>query len=66
MEAYITKDKSGLVQLWNNKPEFNKHTGCWQSWIIKGISNEVGIDITNNDLFREKITFDISPKKISL
>ena len=24
MKAYITKDKFGIVQLWNNKPEYNK------------------------------------------
>ena len=41
MKAYITKDKHGLVQLWNNKPEFNEVMDCWFAWIDKGYNNEV-------------------------
>ena len=54
MGAYLTKDNSGLVQLWNNEPELVN--GCWQAWIIKGVNNEVGIDVTGNDYFRNVFT----------
>ena len=66
MKAYITKDKYGLVQLWNNKPEFNKIMNCWAAWIIPGRQNEVAVDITANNCFRNNITFETSPKEIIL
>ena len=64
--AYLTKDKHGLVQLWNNKPKFNEVMDCWIAWITEGYHNEVAVDITANDTFRENITFDASPKQIEL
>ena len=64
MKAYITKDKFGLVQLWNNKPEYNNEMGCWQAWIKEGYYNEIAIDVTANNLFREMVTFESSPKSI--
>lgn len=66
MKAYITKDKFGLVQLWNNKPEYNNAMRCWQAWIKEGYYNEIGIDITANNLFRESVTFENSPRIIEL
>ena len=27
--AYLTKDKCGLIQLWNNKPELSKNKDIW-------------------------------------
>lgn len=66
MKAYITKDKYNLVQLWNNKPEYNNEMECWQAWIKKGYYNEVGVDVTANNLFRESVTFENSPKTIEL
>ncbi len=52
--AYLTKDPSGLVQLWNNKPEFNKSSGFYFAWINrKENKNEIGIDVTENKYFRE-------------
>lgn len=66
MNAYITKDKNGIVQLWNNKPEYNVIVGCWQAWIKKGYHNEVPIDITANDFFRSNISFEKSPKVLTL
>lgn len=55
--AYLTKDIQGIVQLWNNKPEWNKHFQQFQAWNIKGVHNEVPIDVTANNYFRE--AFDI-------
>ena len=55
--AYLTKDKSGLVQLWNNKPELSKDKSMWLAWIDKiNGKNEVGIDVTSNDYFRSLFT----------
>ncbi len=65
MKAYITKDKTGLVQLWNNKPNYNHIVNMWIGWIEKGRINEVPIDITANDYFRNNITFETSPKEIN-
>ena len=64
--AYLTIDKFGVVQLWNHKPEYNKKMKCWQAWIKKGYFNEVAIDITANDYFRNNITFEESPKEIKI
>lgn len=48
---YLTKDNTGLVQLWNNKPELAN--GIWVAWINKKSGkNEIGIDITNNNYFK--------------
>lgn len=56
--AYLSKDNSGLVQLWSNKPEYNKYAEAWQAWIDhENNKNEVGIDVTNNRYFRH--LFDI-------
>lgn len=52
--AYLTKDKSGLIQLWNNKPELTKNKSSWLAWIDKNnYKNEIGIDVTSNNYFRE-------------
>ena len=49
--SYITKDTTGLVQLWNNKPELAN--GIWVAWIVKKSGkNEIGIDVTNNNYFK--------------
>lgn len=66
MKAYITKDKHGLVQLWNNKPKFNEVMDCWIAWIEEGRFNEVAVDVTANNLLRESATFETSPKEIKL
>lgn len=66
MKAYITKDKQGIVQLWNNKPEFNELMNCWVGWIIKGYNNEVAVDVTANSCLRESVTFETSPKEINI
>lgn len=48
--AYLTKDMSGLIQLWNNKPELCND--IWCAWIDKTMSkNEIGIDVTCNEYF---------------
>lgn len=65
MKAYITKDKNGIAQLWNNKPEYNQVMQCWQAWITKGYINEVPIDVTSIDLMRT-ISFEESPREINL
>lgn len=62
--AYITKAKDGLVQLWNNKPSYNETFDIWIGWIIEGEENEVGIDITGNDTFRNKVCFENSPLEL--
>lgn len=49
--AFLTKDDSGLIQLWQNYP--NKVEGIWQAWIEKGVNNEIGLDVTECDCFRE-------------
>lgn len=51
--AYITKDTTGLVQLWNNKPEYNHVMNCFQAWIKRGYYNEVAVDITANNYFND-------------
>ena len=66
MKAYLTKDKQGIVQLWNNNPEYNHVMKCWQGWIKRGFYNEIPIDVTSNNLFRESVTFENSPKIIEL
>lgn len=40
--------------------------GCWQAWLKEGYYNEVGVDVTANNLFRESVTFENSPKIIQL
>lgn len=65
-KAYLTKDKQGLVQLWNNKPEWNEFGQCFIGWIKKGEWNEVAVDITANEYFRELVIFETSPKLIKL
>ena len=53
--TYLTKDVSNLIQLWNNKPELIN--GCWQAWNNReNCDNEIGIDVTNNDYFRNLFT----------
>lgn len=55
--AYLTKDKSGLIQLWNNKPELSKDKSMWLAWVDKANSkNEIGIDVTSNNYFRNLFT----------
>lgn len=49
--AFLTKDDSGLIQLWQNYPI--KVNGIWQAWIERGVSNEIGLDVTECDCFRE-------------
>lgn len=66
MTAYITKDKHGLVQLWNNKPYYNEVVDMWIGWKEKGRINEVAIDVTDNNYIRSNITFETSPKEINL
>lgn len=51
--AYITKDTTGLVQLWNNKPEYNYIMNCFQAWTEHGYYNEVAVDITANKYFND-------------
>lgn len=52
--AYLTKDKFGLIQLWNNKPELSKDKSIWLAWTDKvNYRNEIGIDVTANDYFRD-------------
>ena len=57
---YLTKDKSGLVQLWNNKPELAND--IWLAWIDKSEGkNEVAIDVTSNDYLRSLFNDDEIP-----
>lgn len=63
--AYLTIDKSGLVQLWNNQPELAND--IWLAWIDKSnYKNEIGIDVTSNDYFRNLFTADEVPCCISI
>ena len=60
--AYLTKDGSGLVQLWNNKPELSKNKDIWIAWIDKkACKNEVAVDVTANDYFRHLFDIHVSP-----
>ena len=60
--AYLTKDKSGLIQLWNNKPELTKNKSSWLAWIDKNsYKNEIGIDVTSNNYFRALFDIHKSP-----
>lgn len=58
--AYLTKDNAGLVQLWNNKPEFAND--MWFAWINKkSYKNEIGVDVTNNNYFRNLFSIHKTP-----
>ena len=60
--AYLTKDKSGLIQLWNNKPELSKNKDIWVAWVDKkNYKNEVAVDVTANDYFRHLFDMHVSP-----
>ena len=50
--VYVTKDPSGLIQLWNSKPKFNFDAKIYQGWLVQGEQNEVAIDVTANRTFR--------------
>lgn len=54
MTAYLTKNITGTVFLWNNKPEYNKYLESYIAWEAgyEGERNEVGIDVTANEYFR--------------
>lgn len=66
MRSYITKDKTGLVQLWNNKPEYNEVVDMWIGWVDKGRINEIAVDVTANEYLRNNITFETSPKELNI
>lgn len=52
--AYITRTKSGLIQLWNNKPKYNKKVDCYYAWIDEeNNKNEIAIEVNNNDSIRK-------------
>ena len=60
--AYLTKDKCGLIQLWNNKPELSKNKDIWVAWINKNnYKNEVAVDVTANDYFRHLFDMHVPP-----
>ena len=62
--AYITKTKSGLIQLWTNKPEYNEETDCYYAWIDReNNKNEIAIEVTNNDYIRNNVEYtgEIAP-----
>ena len=60
--AYLSKDKYGLVQLWNNKPELSKNKDIWIAWIDrKNNKNEVAVDVTANDYFRHLFDIHVPP-----
>lgn len=68
MYAYLTKDPSGLVQLWNNKPiwyepEGHPELGYFYAWKQgkKGTDNEIGIDISDNNYLSSLVTPETSP-----
>lgn len=52
--VYITRSKSGLIQLWNNKPKYNKKVDCYYAWIDReNNKNEIAIEVNNNDYIRK-------------
>ena len=61
--AYLTKDSTGLIQLWNNKPMYNKEAGWFYAWLPGkvGIHNEIAVDVTNNDYFRDLFITETAP-----
>lgn len=64
MEAWITKDSTGLVQLWNNKPEYNEDADLWYAWEDRAnYINECAIDVTENK-FLNNIVKILERKKI--
>lgn len=65
--AYLTKDKQGLIQLWNNKPQLSKDRSTWLAWINHNDNkNEIGIDVTSNNYFRNLFTIYKSPCCVSI
>lgn len=59
--AYLTKDKTGLVQLWNNKPEWSIEGECFYARKVPNEVNEIGIDVTENKYFRELFLLEEEP-----
>lgn len=61
--AYLTKDKSNLIQLWNNKPSYDFSHGIFYAWKKgkEGIDNEVAIDVTNNERLSSLLQFNTPP-----
>ncbi|MBP3201311.1 MAG: hypothetical protein J6M39_06650 [Lachnospiraceae bacterium] len=39
--AYLTKDQTGVIELWNGEPEYDRETGFW----FPGIHDEVSTEI---------------------
>jgi len=50
---YITKDSSNLVQIWNRKPKKIRVKN--QKDFIFGREDEIGIDVSNNNFFRNSL-----------
>ena len=66
--AYLTKDKSNLIQLWNNKPSYNFSHGIFYAWKKgkEGIDNEIAIDVSNNEKLSNLFIFLTPPRCLKL
>lgn len=66
--AYVTKDKSNLIQLWNNKPSYSSSNGIFYAWKqgLEGIDNEISIDVSNNKSFVELVLRFDAPIRLQI
>lgn len=48
---YVTKNELGVIQLWNNQPEYSWDMHGFYAWLPGqfGIKNEVPIDVSGNE-----------------
>lgn len=46
INAYLTKDQQGSVELWQSKPKYDRENGIW----VEGVKTEVGSDICDTFL----------------
>ena len=61
--AYISKNPDGVIFLWNNKPHYNTYGTTYMAWLPNriGEANEVPIDVTSIDNFRNLFINKVPP-----
>lgn len=61
--AYISKNPDGVIFLWNNKPFYNYYGSTYMAWLPNhiGQTNEIPIDVTSNDDFRNLFVNKLPP-----
>ena len=49
MEAWITKDSDGIVEIWNKCPTYNERYGLWTC------TGQEGIEVTDIEFFNKSL-----------